>query len=620
MLATIPDPFPKSAGPLSVALGDFTGSGYSQLAISARYSSKIWVWSFQQNLTPPYNSPLNATVTPVSMGASFVPAGLKAAHGLNLAAFDPTGHGVFDLIATPATKGPAKAVLLAYGSQSGWQLQQTLGKIPVNAGQGLSVAAGDVTGSGSLDLVFGSQATSRVAVYSEALGRWVGRYVPLGKKVQNLRVAVDSSEGTGATGSILVTGTARGSTRAAIVPWQGRVQSFQLAASPGAGALVPLDVGYVYRPSTIIIPSNPLLFAYSPGLATSSAIFVSSSGSQLVIQEFAPAGSVGSSAAGFVPSTPDTFVEPLWGNPGNGFIPLQPVKASEATGQTASNTSSLDPVPINLVVLPKNDDQSPFSINLSCVSASVTAGLEPITPLINSITDPWGPQAFVNTPPTVNSQTTVQSFQQRVIAAYASFLGVDDQHHYHPLWALDQQTPWNIATTVAYQSPGVDCPNYTASAYADALGILIRSATDKQSAVTSRSDIQLPKDPGGGGAAIDAWIPPQTFYPQPWGNTYQGLVNMLQPGDILFIKGSNGTVTHAITWLGSYGQDANGADKYLIIDATVITPEHVDSNNRIIPEGVRIRPFADGTGSQPNSWYFSSVDHVLRIIGNPPVG
>lgn len=173
---------------------------------------------------------------------------------------------------------------------------------------------------------------------------------------------------------------------------------------------------------------------------------------------------------------------------------------------------------------------------------------------------------------------------------------------------------------MGYQSPGVDCTNFTASAYADALGILMPSATGKQSAVTSRSDIQLPKDPGGGGAAIDAWIQPRVFYPQQWGNTYQGLVNMLQPGDILFIKGSNGTVTHAITWLGSYGQDANGVDRYLVIDATGITPEHVDSNNRIIPEGVRIRPFADGTGSQPNSWYFSSVDHVLRIIGDPPVG
>lgn len=233
----------------------------------------------------------------------------------------------------------------------------------------------------------------------------MGRVVrPAGQKVQNLRVAVDSSEGTGATGSILVTGTSHGSTRAAIVPWQGTAQSFQLAASPGAGALVPLGVGYVYRPSTIITPSNPLLFAYCPGPATPSAIFASTSGSQLVIQEFAPANSVGASSAGFVPSTPDTFVEPLWGNPGNGFIPLQPNKASEATGQTASSTpGSLDPQ-IKLLVLPKNDYQSPFSINLSGVPASVTAGLEPIAPLIHSTTDPWGPQTFLNTPPVVDGR------------------------------------------------------------------------------------------------------------------------------------------------------------------------------------------------------------------------
>jgi hypothetical protein len=40
---------------------------------------------------------------------------------------------------------------------------------------------------------------------------------------------------------------------------------------------------------------------------------------------------------------------------------------------------------------------------------------------------------------------------------------------------------------------------------------------------------------------------------------------------------------------------------------------------RIIPEGVQIRPFADGNGTTPNTWYYADFSDVLRIIGNPPV-
>ena len=36
-LATIPNPSAVAAGPLDVALGDFTGGGISELAISAKY-------------------------------------------------------------------------------------------------------------------------------------------------------------------------------------------------------------------------------------------------------------------------------------------------------------------------------------------------------------------------------------------------------------------------------------------------------------------------------------------------------------------------------------------------------------------------------------------------------
>ena len=92
---------------------------------------------------------------------------------------------------------------------------------------------------------------------------------------------------------------------------------------------------------------------------------------------------------------------------------------------------------------------------------------------------------------------------------------------------------------------------------------------------------------------------------------------MLQPGDILYIDGSKKStkITHAITWLGPFGKLANGETGDLVIDSTGITPVHLDSNGMIIPEGVHIRPFGDGDG--PNSWYYSDINHVMRIIGSP---
>ncbi len=624
LLATIPDPFRPSAGPLDVALGDFSGSGISELAISAKNSNKISVWTFQQSPSAVANGPLNAAVTPVKMGSPFTPAGFRQVKGINVTAVDPTGNGLYQLVATPATKGPRRMDILSFGAQSGWQAQ-TIGNVPVLATSGLSVAAGDLSGNGDADIVVGSQATGRVSVYDETSGRWVWSLSPLGKNAKDILVTVDSSEG--ASGSIVATGRRGGSQRQAIVPWMASAQTFQLASSPGSGALIPLGAGYVYRPSTVQIPPGSS-FGYSDGPATPAVFFAATRGSQLVLQDFGTSPTAGgSSAAQFVPSAPDTFVEPLWGNLGKGFIPLQVTNDPDATGQPASTNPAVPS--INLVVLPQNDYVSPFSIDLSNVPASVTAGLEPITPYIVSTTDPWGPSGFVNTPPVVNSQTTLLSLQERIIAAYKSFLGVDYQHHYNPLWRPSQQNPWNVTGTLAYQSQGVDCTNFTADAYADALGIQMSGATPTQAAITKddvvlnspkapASDLRLPTNADGTPAAIDQWIHVQTFTPDDWGNTYQGLVNMLQPGDILFIKGSpNGSVTHAITWLGQFGVDSRGMYPHLIIDSTGITPQHVDSNGRIIPEGVQIRPFADGNGKAPNTWYYADVDHVLRIVGPP---
>ena len=103
ILATIADPFSTTAGPLDVALGDFTGAGVSELAISSRYSDQISVWAFQQSPNAIADGPLNQPVTPVAMG-SFTPAGFQSGKGINLAAVSLTSNGIYQLVAAPANE------------------------------------------------------------------------------------------------------------------------------------------------------------------------------------------------------------------------------------------------------------------------------------------------------------------------------------------------------------------------------------------------------------------------------------------------------------------------------------------------------------------------------------
>ena len=182
LLATIPDPFSSAAGPLDVALGDFTGSGISELAISAKNSNQISVWTFKLPASAVTDGPLSSPVIPVSMGAPFTPAGLENADGINLAAVSMANNGVYQLVATAATNGPGDVFVLSYGGQNSWQVTQTITGVPVKSTDGLSVSAGNLTNNGLADIVVGSQANGKVAVYSEVLRRWVWTGLTLGQE------------------------------------------------------------------------------------------------------------------------------------------------------------------------------------------------------------------------------------------------------------------------------------------------------------------------------------------------------------------------------------------------------------------------------------------------------
>jgi len=471
-LVTLVDPLGVGSGPLDLALGDFTGEGVSDLAVAATSSHggapNIEVWSFQITAASPVNSPVN----PIVLSGPFTPAGMSGATGFHLAAADLTGLGRDQLIVAPGGPGQHAIEALAYDTASStWSVAGTISDVPVCMNDGLSLSAGNLTDDGAPDLVVGSKASGSVSVYDGALGQWVQTSSPLGNGANDIRVAVVSGEGT--TGALVATSFSKteGSS-VAVVPYQGESgKVVKLAKSPGAGALVLLGGGYVYQRSTVKNPQAT--FPTSNGPATPTVLFGATGGDTLVVQGF---------KTQTIPSPVDVYVEPLWKPSSEGFIPLQARRDPAATGQM-SGGSALDSIPVNLVAFPKIVYHSPYKIRLPPVLGGTTfdQGLLPYTSAETSPQGGWGPQKIPNVPPTV--PTTLSATQaadwlrERVISAYASFLGVDYQHHHDPSWQPVQGSPWETTATVAYQSQGVDCTNLTAYAYADALGISMNSAT-----------------------------------------------------------------------------------------------------------------------------------------------
>ena len=382
-LATITDPLGPGVGPLDVAVGDFTGVGVSDLAISSTGtgragSSKIAVYTFQLD----DNLPMNSPVTPVLLGKPFVPPGLGRTNGLSLAAADTNSDGAAQLIVAPAHGGPNRIAVLSYSTQNqSWQRIENIGDVPLPTG-GMSLDAGQIAGDGSTEIVAGSHVSGLVAVYDTSLRRWVFSSKPLGAAPGGVRVAAVSAVGT--SGSIIVTTASRTRKPAAtLVPWNGSgAVRFLPAASPGAGTIVALGGGYVYQRSTIQDLTGP--FPYSDGPTTPTVLLASARGSQLIVQGFTAANT---------PSISDTYVEPLWGPVGAGFIPLQPKVDPAATGDSADETS-IDSIPSDLVVYPQQlTYNSPYSIDLSGAPASALTGLYDIATLTTTSASAGDPQS-----------------------------------------------------------------------------------------------------------------------------------------------------------------------------------------------------------------------------------
>ncbi len=192
--------------------------------------------------------------------------------------------------------------------------------------------------------------------------------------------------------------------------------------------------------------------------------------------------------------------------------------------------------------------------------------------------------------------------RERVLRVAQEYIGYNYQHHHIPDFNPYASNPnWpasNPEVLVNYPTPGVDCSDFSSWNYNFGLGIVLDTAVETQGLTTT------PIYYGQGGSPVTAV---EVVAPGA-GLTYQQLCGVLKPGDLLYIKNTQGTVSHVIMWLGLKGEDSNNQDDWLVIDSHDNSPPFADSNNITIPPGVHIHPFRE------NEWYFTSFDHALRII------
>ncbi len=218
---------------------------------------------------------------------------------------------------------------------------------------------------------------------------------------------------------------------------------------------------------------------------------------------------------------------------------------------------------------------------------------------------PWGPLQRLYPAPTVPAGADPVTWQrERVLATAMKYIGYDYQHHHVPDW---DPAPYNwpqwISVSLGHNGNGIDCSDFSAWNYNYGLGVKLITAVANQAATTA---LTAPD-----GSPLTA----QTLLQATSSTTpvdYATLKQTLVTGDLLYIRGepsksAPGTgITHVIMWVGDIGQSPDGTP--LILDSHDNAPPVSDSNGVVIPAGVHLRPFLEG------SWYHRGFDHAHRII------
>lgn len=216
---------------------------------------------------------------------------------------------------------------------------------------------------------------------------------------------------------------------------------------------------------------------------------------------------------------------------------------------------------------------------------------------------PWGPVARVYPAPTVPSDCDpVVWRRERVLASALKRIGTHYQHHHIPDW---DPSPFNwpqwMPVSLGHNSAGIDCSNFSSWNYNFGLGIKLDTGVSAQAANTTINE------PGNGSVQAQVLLQASDSNPV----DYATIKSTLRTGDLLYIRGqSKGApgegITHVIMWVGSVGRGPD--DTPLIIDSHDNSPKVNDANGVLIPSGVQLRPFREG------SWYHTAFDHAHRIV------
>ncbi len=205
---------------------------------------------------------------------------------------------------------------------------------------------------------------------------------------------------------------------------------------------------------------------------------------------------------------------------------------------------------------------------------------------------PWGPLPRAYLPPADASGKSAMFKRARIIAVAMRYIGYGYRHHYIPDW--NPPAGWHTPKPGGerHDGKGVDCSNFTAFVYNQALGIKFSSDIQKQADMDSASI-------NGSGESITVSVIPRQ-------ETLEAWKKILKPGDLIFIRPKSGSgISHVVMWLGEWGISPDGAS--LVIDSH--GEDTRDPNGTLIPNGIYPRPFKD------SSWYLSYADHAIRIIG-----
>lgn len=242
------------------------------------------------------------------------------------------------------------------------------------------------------------------------------------------------------------------------------------------------------------------------------------------------------------------------------------------------------------------------------------------------------------TPVSNTSSTTapslVQQFQQRLVSAALSNMGINYQHHYSPIWYSPASWTSSQETTPQLnfqpappgrQTQGIDCTNFSSWYYNLAFGFWLNSETSAQSV---QSSVEVPWLPG---TTIEPYqvLDASTIYnDNPDDESLLAKLNQtLQPGDILYLRPSSPpnatTASHAVMWLNDNSEGSTfrfvslpeGASTAaggsttppaFVLDST--GSESANYLNQNYPDGVQIRQF------DSNIWYFRNILSVQRWL------